>query len=71
MIARLLSLLLLLVLAGTGWLGFRLLEARLAADVYRERLAELAEAYEAVRTQYNEAVLATAVTELLVTEGSI
>lgn len=71
MIARLLSLLLLLVVAGTGWLGFRLLEARLAADVYRERLAELAEAYEAVRTQYNEAVLATAVTELLVTEGSI
>lgn len=71
MIARLLSLLLLLVLGGTGWLGFRLLEARLAADVYRVRLAELVESYREVRAQYNEAVLATAVTELLVADGRI
>lgn len=71
MVSRVVSVLLLLVLVGAGWLGFRLLEARLAADVYRERLVELADAYEQVRTQYNEAVLATAVTELLVRDGGI
>lgn len=68
---RLVGLLLIVVLAGFGWQGFRLLEARVAADVYRERLAELVASYEELRTVYNEAVLRTAVTELLVEEGQV
>ena len=71
MIARIVSLLLVVVLAGVGWLGFRLVQARLAADIYRERLVELAESYEQLRGQYNEAVLKTAVTELLVDDGQV
>ena len=39
--SRILSLLLILVLAISGFAAFRLLEASLAAQVYRDRLAEL------------------------------
>ncbi len=71
MIARVTLLLLLVVLGGVGWLGFRLLEARVAADIYRDRLAELGESYDVLRYHYNEAVLRTAVTELLVADGTV
>ena len=71
MISRVLSVVLLVVLGSVGWLGFRLLESRIAADVYRQRLVELGQSYERVRELYNEAVLETAVTELLVKDGSV
>ena len=71
MVSRILSVVLLVALGGVGWLGFRLLESRIAVDVYRQRLVELGESYERVRELYNEAVLETAVTELLVRDGSV
>ncbi len=68
---RLVGFFLIVVLAGFGWQGFRLLEARVAAEIYRERLTELVESYETLRSDYNEAVLRTAVTELWVADGSV
>ena len=68
---RLLSIVLLALLAGAGLVGFRLLESTLAAEVYRERLAELAADNEALRGVYNEAVSRTAVTELRVEDGKL
>ena len=69
--ARLATLLLVLALAGAGWMGFRLIEARLAADIYRDRLQELVASYDALRDVYNEAVLRSAVTELIVGDGTV
>jgi hypothetical protein len=69
MTTRLLSIALLVLLAGAGLVGFRLLEASLAAEVYRARIAELAADHEALREAYNEAVRRTAVTELRVEDG--
>jgi hypothetical protein len=71
MISRVVSFFLILLLAVSGFSAFRLLEATLAADVYRERLAELSEDYESLLGQYNEAVRRTAVTELLVEDGRL
>ena len=68
---RLVGFFLIVVLAGFGWQGFRLLEARVAAEIYRERVVELVASYEKLRSEYNEAVLRTAVTELLVADGSV
>lgn len=51
--------------------GYRLVESRVASDIYRQRLQALNSDYEALRTQYNEAVRRTAVTELLVEGGEL
>ena len=57
---------------GIGGIGaYRLVEARVAADVYRLRLAELADDYDRLREQYEEAVRRTAVTELVVQDGEL
>jgi len=66
MMSRILGALLVLLVAAAGFAAFRLLEASLATDVYRERLAEMSTDYEVLREQYNQAVRRTAVTELLV-----
>ncbi|MDJ0849830.1 MAG: hypothetical protein QNK04_15785, partial [Myxococcota bacterium] len=71
MTSRLLALVLLALLALTGFAGFRVLESQLAADVYQARLAELAADHEALRSLYNEAVRRTAVTELRVEDGTL
>ena len=71
MASRLLSLVLLVLLAAASFAAFRLLEARLAAEVYRERIAELASDYETLRERHNEAVRRTAVTELRVEGGEL
>ncbi len=71
MTSRLLALVLLALLALTGFAGFRVLESQLAADVYQSRLAELAADHEALRNLYNEAVRRTAVTELRVQDGTL
>ena len=48
-----------------------MVESRVAADIYRQRLTALGADYEALRGRYNEAVRKTAVTELLVKDGSL
>lgn len=62
---------LLVVLAFAGLTGYRLLRIGLAADVYRERLEETVQDYEALRGQYNQAVRRTAITELVVEDGKL
>lgn len=57
--------------AGGGYLGYRSVRSDIAASVYRERLAQLADQYETLRTNYNQAVRKTAVTELLVKDGKL
>jgi hypothetical protein len=69
--SRILSLVLVLLVTLCGFAAFRLLEASLAAEVYRNRLAELAADYEALRERYNRAVRRTAVTELVVEGGKL
>src|SRR5690606_19499101 len=59
------SLLVLLTVAG-AMVGYRLVESKITADIYRDRLVTLSEDYETLRRTYNEAVRRTAVTELLV-----
>ena len=71
MLARILSLFLLILVAVCAFSAYRLLEASLAAEVYRMRLGELSGDYERLRGRYNEAVRRTAVTELLVEEGRL
>lgn len=51
--------------------GYRMLRAQVAASVYRQRLLEVAQAYDALRARYNEAVRRTAVTELVVKAGRL
>jgi len=58
-------------LSAGGLLGYRLLRADIAAEVYRERLEGLAKDYEAVRADYNRAVKRTAVNELIVRDGKV
>ncbi len=71
MTTRILNVVLALLVVAFGFGAFRLLEASLEADVYRERLASLAEDYEVLRGRYNEAVRRTAVTELVVGDGAL
>ena len=59
----------LLTLAGLA--SYQLLRTGLAADVYRARLEQAADDYESLRGQYNQAVLRTAVTELIVEDGRL
>lgn len=56
---------------GMALAGYRAVESRVAAEVYRDRLASLGADYEALRDRYNEAVRRTAVTELLVEDGRL
>ncbi|MBW2272446.1 MAG: hypothetical protein JRG96_04185 [Deltaproteobacteria bacterium] len=71
MLGRIASLALIVVLAGAGFMGFRLLATGLEARVYRARLEELGADYDALREQYNRAVRKTAVTELVVEDGKL
>ena len=66
MISRILTAVLLVLSVVGAVAAFRLIEATLAADVYRERLAQLATDYETLLGSYNAAVRRTAVTELVV-----
>lgn len=62
--------LLLVVVVATA-LGVRLVKKDVAAEVYRERLASMADEYESLRARYNEIVKRTAVTELIVEDGEL
>jgi len=70
-IARLLVAILAVLAVAGGYALFLVLEADLTAEVYRGRLAELALDHEALRERYNRVVRRTAVTELLVEDGSV
>ena len=59
------------LVAGGGYLGFRVLKGELTAEVYKGRLESLARDYEQLRATYNDAVRRTAVTELVVAGGAL
>jgi hypothetical protein len=54
------------LLFGAGFVGYRVLGARLTADVYRARLQDVSRQYEQLRTDYNALARRTAITELVV-----
>lgn len=54
-----------------GVVGLRLARADAAERVYRARLEALAGDYESLRSQYNDAIRRTAVTELVVKDGKV
>lgn len=54
-----------------GFLAYRVMRADLAADVYRQRLTDMAKDYGQLAEQYNEAVRRTAVTELVVRDNAL
>ena len=60
-----------IILAVAAYIGYALLQSRVTTAVYRDRLVELADDYEALRQHYNEAVRRTAVTELVVENGGV
>ncbi|MEO0514569.1 MAG: hypothetical protein AAF086_04655, partial [Planctomycetota bacterium] len=59
------------LLAGAGVLGYQLLRNGVAADVYHDRLVELHDEHNELIEQYNKAVTRTAVTELLIDDGTV
>ncbi len=52
-------------------LGYRVARDSIAATVYRQRLAELHEQHAELTQKYNDAVTRAAVTELLVSDGTV
>ena len=71
MTQRILALAGLVVLGGAVWLGLGLMRTRSEADRYRRQLADLSGNFRQLRDTYNQAVARTAVTELLVADGSV
>ena len=71
MLARVMMLITLVVVVIVGILGYRLVAKNVEARVYRARLQELESDYGILRARYNEAVRATAVTELVVENGEL
>ncbi|MEQ9096283.1 MAG: hypothetical protein RIE32_08480 [Phycisphaerales bacterium] len=59
-----------LILVG-GYLALARARADLRADIYRDRLAEVARDYTALVEQFNSAVAQAAVTELVVEDGAM
>lgn len=59
-------------LAGVATvLTYRTVQSDVAANVYRDRLRDLAHEYEGLRDRYNEVVRRSAVTELVVHDGRL
>jgi hypothetical protein len=56
---------------GLGFVAYRVLDARLAAEVYRTRLEGAIEAYERLRARYDDLARRTAITELVVEDGRL
>ncbi|CAN0592477.1 unnamed protein product, partial [Laminaria digitata] len=65
------ALLLAAVIGGAGLLGYQVARDRVAADVYLERYTELNDEHNELIDQYNQAVTRTAVTELVVADGTV
>lgn len=66
-----LALFTMLLLVIGGYLALSRARADLRADIYRDRLEEVARDYTALVEQFNSAVTQAAVTELVVDEGSM
>ncbi len=71
MLNRITAIASLVLTAVAGYAGYRLVEANLRADIYRDRLTALAADYDTLRATYNQAVRRTAVTELVVENGKL
>lgn len=54
-----------------GMVGLRLAKSDAAERVYRQRLEAMATDYESLRSDYNQAIRRTAVTELVVADGKV
>lgn len=54
-----------------GLFGLELMRARAEREIYRDRLADLTQTYEALADRYNSAVRRTALTELVVENGAL
>jgi len=61
----------LVLLAGIGLVGYHWAASKVTVDIYRDRLAGLSGEYESLRSMYNRAVRKTAVTELIVKDGKL
>lgn len=59
------------VMGVLGVAGYRIAHERLAGEVYRQRLHEVAGQLEHMRERYNRAVRRSAVTELLIEDGEL
>lgn len=68
---RLTTLASVVLLAGAGVLGYQLMRNGVAADVYHDRLVALNDDHNVLIEQYNQAVTRTAVTELLIENGTV
>lgn len=71
MINRITGIASLVLLTVAGYAGYRVIEANLRADIYRDRLTVLADDFDQLRKTYNQAVRRTAVTELVVEDGKL
>lgn len=58
-------------LVAAGLLGYRVARDSVTANIYKARLTELQQDYDALTTRYNDAVTRAAVTELLVKNGGV
>ncbi|MEM1447227.1 MAG: hypothetical protein AAGF84_14300 [Planctomycetota bacterium] len=68
---RLTTLASLVLIVGAGVLGYQVLRNGVAADVYHDRLVELNDDHNELIDQYNKAVTRTAVTELVIEDGTV
>ncbi len=68
---RVAALLLVVVIGLAAVAGWRMGKSHIEAQVYRQRLEALAEDHAELRDAYNEAVRRTAVTELIVQDGTL
>jgi hypothetical protein len=59
------------LVGGIGYLAFEAGKANLAASLYKDKLIRIAQDYETLRTTYNQAVLRTAVTELIAKDDTL
>lgn len=59
------------LMGGALLLGYQFLRAGAAADIYRDRLIEMTNAYKSLQDTYNQMVEKTAVTELVVKDGKL
>lgn len=68
---RFTTLLSLALILGAGYLGYQVLRNGVAADVYHDRLVQLNDEHHELIDQYNQAVTRTAVTELVIQNGTV
>ena len=71
LMTRILNVLLGVLVIAAAFASWRLVEAAIETEVYRERLEELGSDYEALRDRYNQVVRRTAVTELWVEDQKL